>query len=51
MTIQDLYNWAKKNNLLNAPLAKHFNFQIADVRDVVLVPKEVTNGEEKVVID
>ena len=51
MTIQNLYDWAKENDLLNVPLAKHFNFQIADVRDVVLVPREMTNGEDIVVID
>lgn len=51
MTIQELYDWAKENNLLNVKLAKHFNFQIEDVRDVVLAPKELTKGEEIIVID
>ena len=51
MTIQELYDWAKENDLLNVPLAKHLNFQIADVRDVVLAPKEITKGKERVVID
>ena len=51
MTIQELYDWAKENGMLNAPLTKHFNFQVEDVRDVVVVPKEMTNGEDRIVID
>lgn len=34
MTVQELYDYAKARNLLDKQIAKHFNFNIEDIRDV-----------------
>lgn len=51
MTVQELYDWAKKNNLLDKPIAKNFNFQIEKVENVMFLPEEYTKSEAMVVLD
>lgn len=51
MTVQELYDWAKERNLLDEPIAKHFNFNIEYVTTVTYLPKEVTKDENKIVLD
>ena len=51
MTIQELYEWAEKRNLLNVPIAKHFNFNIEDIECVSYLTEEITKSKAKVVLD
>ena len=51
MTVQELYDWAKERNLLDEPIAKHFNFNIEYVTTVVYLPDEITKDKDKIVLD
>ena len=51
MTIQELYEWAKERDLLDKPIAKHFNFNIEDIADVYYLTEEYTKNEAKIVLD
>ena len=45
MTVQELYEWAKERNLLDVQIAKHFNFNIEDVKSVAYLTEEITNNK------
>lgn len=52
MTVQELYDCAKERELLDKPIAKHFNFNIEDVEAVVYFTKEqIKDVDGRVVID
>ena len=51
MTVQELYEWAKERNLLDVPIAKHFNFNIEDVNSVTYLTEEMTKSKAMVVLD
>ena len=52
MTIQELYDWAKENNCLDIPIAKHTNLGIYDIEAVLLLNAEMFNlSNDKVVVD
>lgn len=33
MTVKELYEWAKERNCLDVQIAKHFHFQVEDIRE------------------
>lgn len=57
MTIQEMYDWAKKNNCLNIPVSKHIDMEFYDVRNIVhlnseiAILKEYAEDYDRVVID
>lgn len=51
MTVQELYDWAKKNDVLDEPIAKHFNFNLELVEDVYFLTEDTTKITNMVVLD
>lgn len=51
MTIRDLYEWAKENDMLDKNLAIHYDFNCNDVRNVVYVSQIAAVVVDRVVLD
>ena len=53
MTIQELYDWAVKNNCLQVTLAKNMNLDIRDVEDVIQISSviPISKEEDRVILD
>ena len=51
MTIQELYEWAEERNLLDVPIAKHFNFNVEGIECVSYLTEEITRSKAMVVLD
>lgn len=52
MTIQELYDWAKKRDLLDKQISKHFNFNIEDVNEAYYLTKEqLKDNDGRIVLD
>lgn len=57
MTIQQIYDWGKEHNCLDAPVAKHMNMEFHDVKNIIHlnaeIPllKEYAEDYDRVVID
>ena len=57
MTIQEIYDWAKENDCLDIPVAKHINMEFYDVRNIlhlngeIPILKEYAKDYDRVVID
>ena len=50
MTVRELYEWATERDLLDVPIAKHFNFNIEDIEEVAYLTEEITKSEPRVVL-
>ena len=53
MTIQELYDWALKNNCLQVTLAKNINLEIQDVKGVVQISSviPISEDEDRIILD
>lgn len=55
MTVQELYDWAKRNNCLNVTLAKYSNMEFVDVESATRLSDELPvmykGSNDRVVID
>lgn len=44
MTVQELYDWAKENNVLDKTIAKNCNLNIYDIEDVHYFKEELVKA-------
>lgn len=55
MTVQELYDWAKKNRVLDKTIAKNCNLEVHDIESVHYVKNEFAKiffiDDDRVVLD